>query len=145
MDIEHLFDEKINSYEDVHRVVGKIIQACNLWENEFKELLFVSGIKSKATTPLGLHKINKLLFHEGILDDYEFKTIGKIIDRRNYIVHEFFSEIHNYHLEKIGEFLNGTYYVINEARDVVANKYDELKGNSTSKRPIIFDKKNDIN
>ena len=141
--MEHLFLEgnSLKTFDDVYREVGKIIRACNEWEQEFRELLSLAGVNSKTTTASGLHKMNKLLHENKVLNDYEAEMLGKVIDRRNYIVHMFFLEFRNYSLEENSEILMATYYVINEARDVVANKIDELNGIQFGRRPTIFDKK----
>ena len=144
MVMEHIFMsvDKIATYDDIHKEVGRIVKASCEWEKEFKELLLLLNIKTNVFSNSGLQRMNKILLKEGYIDDYYYKCFRKVIERRNYIVHEYFLESHSFSLEENEDILNGTYFLINEARDIIANIIDEHNGVSYGKRPTVFDKEN---
>lgn len=108
---------EIHSFDDIYEQIGRIVDVSAQWENEFRELLAKANIKCSSNSTPGLNKMCNKLYLAGIIDEYEHECLTKVIDRRNFMVHEFFNEIRTnpIEFERIEEALNGTFYVINEA------------------------------
>lgn len=132
-------DIKVKSIDDVYLAVGKIIQISQEWENEFCELCEICNCKIPNLETATLNKQNNRLRGDRVFNEDEYEKLGKVIELRNHINHQFFLDNDwHYPLEEVEETLNGIYYLINEGRDYIANKINKLKGNGIGQRPTIL-------
>ena len=127
----------IKSSEDVYFAIGKIIEASQDLEQEFKTYVNLLSIDMPNLEISTLNKLNEKLHTKGFVDDNLYKNLKDVISMRNYINHDFFLQQHSDY-QILNEELNKILYYIFEANDVISNKIDELKGNKI-KRPTIFD------
>lgn len=119
--------------------VGKIIQISQQWENEFRELCELCNCKIANLETATLNKQNDRLHDDKVFNDEEYEKLGKVIELRNHINHQFFlDDDWHYPLEEVEETLNSIYYLINEGRDYIANKTDELTGKCFGQRPTVL-------
>lgn len=134
---------RIKDYpEDVYRAVGKIIMYSQEWEREYKKLATILQISVKNIDVASLNTLNNALKKENHLSDKQYKDLEGVINKRNYINHEFFLKDFNKdyeEIENILNILNDIQFLIFEATDVIDNLIDELQGNFYFRRPTIFD------
>ena len=130
---------KVKSIDDIYLAVGKIIQISQQWENEFRELCELCDCKIANLETATLNKQNDRLHDDKVFNDEEYEKLGKVIELRNHINHQFFlDDDWHYPLEEVEETLNSIYYLINEGRDYIANKTDELTGKCFGQRPTVL-------
>lgn len=134
---------KITQHSDIYAAVGKIIEAAQDWEEDYKELAKKLKADIKNVNKSSLNRLNIKLHKENKLTNKEYDDLAKVIDLRNYINHVFFLEIKREKMsyEEIGKKLSDILFLIQEADDVVCNKIDALKGSSII-RPTVFDEDN---
>lgn len=134
---------KITQHSDIYAAVGKIIEAAQDWEQDYKELAKKLKADIKNVNKSSLNRLNIKLHKENKLTKKEYDDLAKVIDLRNYINHVFFLEIKQEKMsyEEIGKKLSDILFLIQEADDVVCNKIDALKGSSII-RPTVFDEDN---
>lgn len=134
---------KITQHSDIYAAVGKIIEAAQDWEQDYKELAKKLKADIKNVNKSSLNRLNIKLHKENKLTKKEYDDLAKVIDLRNYINHVFFLEIKRKKMsyEEIGKKLSDILFLIQEADDVVCNKIDALKGSSII-RPTVFDEDN---
>ena len=134
---------KITQHSDIYAAVGKIIEAAQDWEQDYKELAKKLKADIKNVNKSSLNRLNIKLHKENKLTKKEYDDLAKVIDLRNYINHVFFLEINRKKMsyEEIGKKLSDILFLIQEADDVVCNKIDALKGSSII-RPTVFDEDN---
>ena len=134
---------KITQHSDIYAAVGKIIEAAQDWEQDYKELAKKLKADIKNINKSSLNRLNIKLHKENKLTKKEYDDLAKVIDLRNYINHVFFLEIKREKMsyEEIGKKLSDILFLIQEADDVVCNKIDALKGSSII-RPTVFDEDN---
>lgn len=134
---------KITQHSDIYAAVGKIIEAAQDWEQDYKELAKKLKADIKNVNKSSLNRLNIKLHKENKLTKKEYDDLAKAIDLRNYINHVFFLEIKRKKMsyEEIGKKLSDILFLIQEADDVVCNKIDALKGSSII-RPTVFDEDN---
>lgn len=134
---------KITQHSDIYAAVGKIIEAAQDWEQDYKELAKKLKADIKNVNKSSLNRLNIKLHKENKLTKKEYDDLAKVIDLRNYINHVFFLEIKREKMsyEEIGKKLSDILFLIQEANDVVCNKIDALKGSSII-RPTVFDEDN---
>lgn len=134
---------KITQHSDIYAAVGKIIEAAQDWEQDYKELAKKLKADIKNVNKSSLNRLNIKLHKENNLTKKEYDDLAKVIDLRNYINHVFFLEIKREKMsyEEIGKKLSDILFLIQEANDVVCNKIDALKGSSII-RPTVFDEDN---
>lgn len=134
---------KITQHSDIYAAVGKIIEAAQDWEQDYKELAKILKSDIKNVNKSSLNRLNEKLHKENMLTKKEYDDLAKVIDLRNYINHVFFLEIKRGKMsyEEIGKKLSDILFLIQEADDVVCNKIDALKGSSII-RPTVFDEDN---
>lgn len=134
---------KITQHSDIYAAVGKIIEAAQDWEEDYKELAKKLKADIKNVNKSSLNRLNIKLHKENKLTKKEYDDLAKVIDLRNYINHVFFLEIKREKMsyEEIGKKLSDILFLIQEADDVVCNKIDALKGSSII-RPTVFDEDN---
>ncbi len=111
---------EIKDYNDVYCAVGKIIQAAQEWEQHYKNCADVLGLQLKNLQTATLNKINKNLLQTKKINDKDFKNLKFVIDKRNYINHEFFLKPLK-HFNLVEDELNEILFYIFEATDVVSN------------------------
>ncbi len=128
---------------DVYKAVGKIIKHSQEWEQKYKKLATILQISIKNIDIASLNTLNNALKKEKYLSDKEYKDLECVINKRNYINHEFFlKDFHNRKFKEIENILNDIQFLIFEATDVIDNLIDELQGNFYFRRPTIFDETN---
>ena len=134
---------KITQHSDIYAAVGKIIEAAQDWEQDYKELAKKLKADIKNVNKSSLNRLNIKLHKENKLTKKEYDDLAKVIDLRNYINHVLFLEIKRKKMsyEEIGKKLSDILFLIQEADDVVCNKIDALKGSSII-RPTVFDEDN---
>lgn len=134
---------KITQHSDIYAAVGKIIEAAQDWEQDYKELAKKLKADIKNVNKSSLNRLNIKLHKENKLTNKEYDDLAKVIGLRNYINHVFFLEIKREKMsyEEIGKKLSDILFLIQEADDVVCNKIDALKGSSII-RPTVFDEDN---
>lgn len=134
---------KITQHSDIYAAVGKIIEAAQDWEEDYKELAKKLKADIKNVNKSSLNRLNIKLHKENKLTKKEYDDLAKVIDLRNYINHVFFLEIKREKMsyEEICQKLSDILFLIQEADDVVCNKIDALKGSSII-RPTVFDEDN---
>ncbi len=131
---------RIKDYpEDIYRAVGKIIMYSQEWEREYKKLATILQISVKNIDVASLKTLNNALKKDNHLSDKQYKDLEGVINKRNYINHEFFLKDFNKDYEEIENILNDIQFLIFEATDMIDNLIDELEGNYYFKRPTIFD------
>ena len=131
---------KINDYpNDVYKAVGKIIMYSQEWEQEYKKLATILQIPIKKINVASLNKLNKALKKEKHLSEKQYEDLEGVINKRNYINHEFFLKDFHKDFKEIENILNDIQFLIFEATDVVDNLIDELQGNFYFRRTTIFD------
>ena len=131
---------KIIDYpHDVYKAVGKIIKHSQEWEQEYKKLATILQIPIKKIGITSLNKLNIALKKENHLSEKQYKDLEGVINKRNYINHEFFLKDFQNDFKEIEDILNDIQFLIFEATDVIDNLIDELQGNFSFRRPTIFD------
>lgn len=131
---------KIIDYpNDVYKAVGKIIMYSQEWEREYKKLATILQIPIKKISIASLNKLNNALKKENHLSEKQYKDLEGVINKRNYINHEFFLRDFHKDFKEIEDILNDIQFLIFEATDVMDNLIDELQGNFYFRRPTIFD------
>jgi hypothetical protein len=83
--------------------------------------------------------LNIALKKENHLSEKQYKDLEGVINKRNYINHEFFLKDFQKDFKEIEDILNDIQFLIFEATDVIDNLIDELQGNFSFRRPTIFD------
>ena len=136
-----------NNHDDIFIAVGKIIQAAQEWEKQYKSYVKMIGFKIDNIDKATLNKINRRLVDNKIISEKEYKDLDMVIQERNYINHEFFFDKSylikkfNYcimDMQAISSRLENIYNYIFEATDVVTNlisKFDK----DPIRCPTIFD------
>ena len=133
-------DIKIKDYpNDVYKAVGKIIIYAQKWEQEFKKLATILQIPIKKIDTASLNTLNNALKKENHLSEKQYKDLEGVINKRNYINHEFFLKDFHNTCEEVENILNDIQFFIFEATDVIDNLIDELQNNYYFRRPTIFD------
>lgn len=135
---------EINEFNDIYKVVGKIIESSQELEKTFKRYTFFKGVKLENLELSTLNKLNNEFHKKGFYDDELYEKLKFIIDRRNYINHELFLELRKTNIldyNKVSDNLNATLFLIYEASDFIQNFIDEING-QFGNRPTIFDRKN---
>lgn len=136
-----------NFPNDVYPAIGKIIQAAQEWERDYKRLACKLEVPIKIDNA-SLNKLNEALKKKNLITGKVFNDLKKVIEIRNYINHSFFLEkfqksfdlnnTYNETLEDLQTFLNATQDLIFEATDVINNYIDKLDG-IPIQRPTVFD------
>ena len=133
-----------NFPDDVYYAVGKIIQASQEWEQDFKELVRMIHLQVKKINESSLNKLCDALKKHRQITEKEFEDLKRIIKARNYINHEFFltdfrgpCEDYDLHMENLQTKLNFTYDVIFEATDFIKNKIDRFKGEPIMRPSVV--------
>ncbi len=133
-----------NFPDDVYYAVGKIIQASQEWEQDFKELVSMIHLQVKKINESSLNKLCGALKKHRQITEKEFEDLKRIIKARNYINHEFFltdfrepCEDYDLHMENLQTKLNFTYDVIFEATDFIKNKIDRFKRDSIMRPSVV--------
>ena len=80
--------------------IGKIIQAAQEWEQQYKSYVKLIGFEIKNIDKATLNKINKRLYENQIISKKEYEDLDMVIQERNYINHEFFLD-ESYLTEKL--------------------------------------------
>ncbi|MDE6414895.1 MAG: hypothetical protein K2K48_05730 [Anaeroplasmataceae bacterium] len=133
-------DIKINDYpNDVFKAVGKIIMYSQEWEQEYKKLATILQIPIKKIDVASLNTLNNALKKENHLNEKQYRDLEGVINKRNYINHEFFLKDFHKDFKEIENILNDIQFLIFEATDVIDNLIDKLQGNCYFRRPTIFD------
>ncbi len=109
------------------------------WEREYKKLATILQIPIKKISIASLNKLNNALKKENHLSEKQYKDLEGVINKRNYINHEFFLRDFHKDFKEIEDILNDIQFLIFEATDVIDNLIDELQGNFYFRRPTIFD------
>lgn len=128
----------IKEHNDIYKCVGKIIEAAQEWEADFKSLakLLKIELPNDVIDKSSLNRLNNELKKFDKISDKDFENLSKVIDKRNYINHQLFLAKKSY--QEIEDILNDTIFYIYEANDVISNKIDSLNGSSII-RPTVFD------
>lgn len=109
------------------------------WEREYKKLATILQIPIKKISIASLNKLNNALKKENHLSEKQYKDLEGVINKRNYINHEFFLRDFHKDFKEIEDILNDIQFLIFEATDVMDNLIDELQGNFYFRRSTIFD------
>ena len=137
--MERLVNFKIKNPDDIYIAVGRIIQAAQAWEEDYRSFATLCGVEMEKRDIATLRRVNNILFEQGKITEKEKIDLNRVIHMRNYVNHEFF--LHDFHksYEWIEEELSEILHYIFEANDVVANMIDKFMG-SDALRPTVFDK-----
>ena len=137
--MERLINFKIKSPDDIYIAVGRIIQAAQTWEEDYRTFASLCGVDMEKRDIATLRRVNNVLFEQGKITEKEQNDLNRVIHMRNYVNHEFF--LHDFHrsYEWIEEELSEILHYIFEANDVVSNMIDKFMG-SDALRPTVFDK-----
>lgn len=137
-----------NNYDDIFMAIGRIIQAAQEWEKQYKSYVKLIGFEIKNIDKATLNKINKCLYENQIISKKEYEDLDMVIQERNYINHEFFLD-ESYLTERtensyiidmqaISCRLENIYNYIFEATDVITNLIAKFR-NDPIRCPTIFD------
>ena len=96
------------------------------WEQEYKKLATILQIPIKKINVASLNKLNKALKKENHLNDKQYRDLEGVINKRNYINHEFFLKDLHKDFKEIENILNDIQFLIFETTDVVDNLIDKL-------------------
>ena len=134
-----------NYPDDIYKAVGKITEAAQDWERDFKELARLLNIPKINISKASLNVLNDALKIAHHISEKEYNDLKKVINIRNNINHDFFlsyfqnsSKNFEQTIKSIENELNSALFYIYEATDVINNKIDELNGRFIV-RPTVFD------
>ena len=137
--MDRLINFKIKNVDDVYSAVGRIIQAAQAWEEDYRTFVKLVGVEMEKKDIATLRRVNNTLYENGKITEKEKNDLNRVIHMRNYINHEFFLQDFHKSYEWIEEELSEILHYIFEANDVVANMIDKFMGNGAL-RPTVFDK-----
>lgn len=121
---------KVESVDDIYKGAGRILQASQEWEMEFKELCRLLKVELNddfSFSTLGF--MNKKLLNAKVTTEEEFSKLEIIIQIRNEFVHRYFLDSFffgdwSYPYDKASEVLTKVLFLIHESTDWISNKID---------------------
>ena len=131
----------ISSVKDIYEAVGRILQAVQEWERDFRELCYkhhVYGDGEGDGSTLGM--MNKRLCECKIISEEEFARLNDVVKLRNEFIHKYFLDndicCHwDYPYDEISDKLTAILYLTRESNDWILNRLDN------GQRPNVLENK----